>query len=258
MFPLSNLRLHGLAEGDFASDHPHAMRVWMVDEGVIGVTRAGMLMPMLPKGGDLAALGMALAGMDLTGAVGPAPHVRHVLAVLGLVGRPMLRDEDEPGFTLDLAKLRVPDHVGAVMATPGQTDRAFMVASRVAYHTEVLGTDPARALACAEADIDSYLMRDSHRVLRIDGHPVAMTGFNAVLPEIVQIGGVFTPPALRNRGYARLAVALHLNEARGRGVKRAVLFAANAAAARAYEAIGFQPAAPVGLVLFNGLQRVAG
>jgi GNAT superfamily N-acetyltransferase len=176
---------------------------------------------------------------------------------LGLAGRPTLRDEDEPGFTLDLAKLRVPDHAGPVIARPGQTDRAFMVASRVAYHTEVLGTDPARALASAEADIDSYLMRDSHRVLRIDGHAVAMTGFNAVLPEIVQIGGVFTPPALRNRGYARLAVALHLHEAAQAGVTRAVLFAANAAAARAYQAIGFAPAAPVGLVLFDGAQRVA-
>jgi GNAT superfamily N-acetyltransferase len=214
-------------------------------------------MPMLPKGGNVAALGTALVGMDITGAVGPAAQVRHVLDGLGLAGRPMLRDEDEPGFTLDLAKLRVPDHAGPVITTPGQTDRAFMAASRVAYHTEVLGTDPAKALAYAEADIDSYLIRDSHRVLRIDGHPVAMTGFNAVLPEIVQIGGVFTQPALRNRGYARLAVALHLNEARGRSVKRAVLFAANAAAVKAYEAIGFQPTAPVGLLLFDGVQRVA-
>jgi RimJ/RimL family protein N-acetyltransferase len=257
MFPLSNLRLHGLAEGDFASDHPHAMRVWMVDEGVVCVSRAGMVMPMLPKGGDLAALGMALAGMDITGAVGPAPHVRDVLGMLGLVGRPTLRDEDEPGFTLNLAKLRVPDHVGAVIATPGQQDRAFMVASRVAYHTEVLGTDPAKAMAHAEADIEDYLMRGSHRLLRVNGQAVAMTGFNAVLPEIVQIGGVYTPPHLRNRGYARLAVALHLAEARDRGVKRAVLFAANAAAVKAYEAIGFQPAAPVGLVLFDVAQRVA-
>ena len=257
MFPLSNLRLHGLAEGDFATDHPHAMRVWLVDDGVIGVTRAGMVMPMLPKGGDLTGLGAALGGMDLTGSVGPAPHVRDVLCVLGLVGRPTLRDVDEPGFTLDLAKLRVPDHAGAVIVAPGQDDRAFMVASRVAYHIEALGTDPAKAMAHAEADIDDYMMRDSHRVLRVNGQPVAMTGFNANLPEIVQIGGVYTPSPLRNRGYARLAVALHLAEARGRGVKRAVLFAANAAAVKAYEAIGFQAAAPVGLVLFDGAQRVA-
>jgi predicted GNAT family acetyltransferase len=34
-----------------------------------------------------------------------------------------------------------------------------------------------------------------------------MTGFNAQPRGIAQGGGVFTPPALRSRGYARAAVA---------------------------------------------------
>lgn len=255
MFPLTNLRNHGLGEGDFATDHPHAMRLWFVAGGVVGLTRQGMLMTMLPDGGDLGGLVAAVAGLTITGAVGPAAQVRAVLVALGLDGRPTTRDADEAGFALDLAALRIPALAGARLIAPGASHRDVMIDWREAYHHEALGTSDARAQAVV--DIDGYLARDSHRILLVAGQPVAMTGFNAVLPQIVQIGGVFTPQALRNRGYARLAVALHLEKARQGGVARAVLFAASAAAGRAYAAIGFQPTEPVGLVLFDGAQRVA-
>ena len=91
----------------------------------------------------------------------------------------------------------------------------------------------------------------------IDGKPVAMTGFNARLPEVVQIGGVYTPPELRGNGYAKLAVALHLIEARTAGATRAVLFAASESAARAYIAIGFQPAGQFSLLLFTNPKDTA-
>jgi hypothetical protein len=51
-------------------------------------------------------------------------------------------------------------------------------------------------------------------------------------------------------------VALHLAEARARGVARARLFAVSDPAARAYRAIGFGPADPVGLLLFADPQQV--
>ena len=85
-----------------------------------------------------------------------------------------------------------------------------------------------------------------------------MTGFNAVLPEHVQVGGVYTPPEGRNRGYARRAVAIHLAEARASGVRHAVLFAASAAAARAYEAIGFQRDGSFALALYDTYQVIHG
>ena len=91
----------------------------------------------------------------------------------------------------------------------------------------------------------------------LDRQPVAMTGFNARLPEIVQVGAVYTPPLLRNKGYARLAVALHLAEARETGTRHAVLFAASDAAARAYQAIGFLPTFAFALVLFSSSAKVA-
>jgi len=75
--------------------------------------------------------------------------------------------------------------------------------------------------------------------------------FNAMLPEMVQIGGVWTPAEFRGRGYARALVAGSLAAAREQGVRRAVLFAnpANAAARAAYLAIGFEIVGDYGLVL---------
>ena len=69
---------------------------------------------------------------------------------------------------------------------------------------------------------------------------------------MVQIGGVWTAPALRGRGYARCAVAGSLQTARERGVLHAVLFTGetNPAAQAAYVAIGFRPVGDYAILLF--------
>lgn len=256
MFLLGNLREHGVGAGDFAVSHPNATRFWWVGAGVLGVTQAGMLLPLLPEFGGFPGVRTQFGGVSVAGAVGPKAQVRWLLATLGLVGRPVRVDKDEPGFRLDLADLRVPEAEGAVLITPGAAERDLMLGWRQAYLVEIMGEGGAEAARKAAGDIDDYLARGSHRVLLRDGVPVAMTGFNAALPEIVQIGGVYTPPDVRGNGHARLAVARHLAQARAAGVGRAVLFAASDAAARAYRAIGFRAADPVTLVLFDGMQRV--
>ncbi len=258
MFPLSNLRTHGLGDGGFVSDHNHATRVWFVGgDSLVALTRGGMLMPLLAGDPDLSPIRAALSGLIATGAIGPVASVRPMLAALDLADRPALKDADEPGFGLDLANLRVPNLPGAALVPATATLRPQLIDWRTAYHGEALGTPAADAAARAATDIDGDIARGSHRVLMLDGKPVAMTGFNAALPEIVQIGGVYTPPALRGQGYARLAVALHLAEARAEGVTRAVLFAASPAAARAYRALGFQPTFPVSLVLLAAPAEIA-
>jgi predicted GNAT family acetyltransferase len=85
---------------------------------------------------------------------------------------------------------------------------------------------------------------------------VAGTGFNARLPGIVQVGGVWVPPPLRRQGLARGAVALHLLEARTEGVGRAILFSASDHAARAYRSLGFREIGRFTLLLFREPQEV--
>jgi uncharacterized protein len=70
----------------------------------------------------------------------------------------------------------------------------------------------------------------------------------------VQIGGVWTPPALRGKGYGKSVVAGSLLAARSQGVKRAILFTGpnNQAAQAVYQQIGFLPTGEkYGLVLFE-------
>ena len=71
---------------------------------------------------------------------------------------------------------------------------------------------------------------------------MASTSFNAETREAVQVGGVWTPPDLRGRGYGRAVVAVSLLDARAEGVGRAVLFTgdSNVPAIRAYAALGFR------------------
>ncbi|MDP3195494.1 GNAT family N-acetyltransferase [Tabrizicola sp.] len=251
MFPLTSLRTHGLVRGRFASPHDHAIRLWRIGDSLIAVTRAGMILPLLVGAPDLAGLPAALMGLKVTGAVGPAASARPVIAALGLTRLATATDRDEPGFALDLARLAQPDLPGTILRPIVPGDLPLVTGWRETYIGEVLGSTGPDARAKAEADIADYLTRDSHRLLLHNGKPVAMTGFNASQPEIVQIGGVYTPAHLRGRGYARRAVALHLSEARAKGVSRAVLFAASDAAAQAYRALGFQPTAPFTLFLLS-------
>lgn len=107
-------------------------------------------------------------------------------------------------------------------------------------------------LAAARSEIARLEEIRSQWILLESGRPVAYSAFNARLPDVVQIGGVWTPPELRGRGYARAVVAGSLLEARREGVYRAVLFTGveNVAARRAYEAIGFRVVGDYGLVIF--------
>jgi predicted GNAT family acetyltransferase len=76
-----------------------------------------------------------------------------------------------------------------------------------------------------------------------------MANLNAVVGEHVQVGGVYVPREARGRGFARRITTGLLQEARSEGARIAVLFANNAAAARAYEAIGFRQNGWYGIAL---------
>ncbi len=247
MFPLMNLRTHGLG-----SDAPNGTAFWLDDRGVLGLTNSGMLLPQ--REGPWDGVRAHLAGRRIEGAIGPAGQVRPLLAALGLADAPMRRNADEPHLALDLADLAVPP--GGTRLVPVDHDPATARAWRAAFHREVLGTPEAETTAAAAREVEAWCARGSHRLLLEGDRPVAMTGFNAELPGIVQIGGVYTPPDRRGQGLARRAVALHLGEARARGATRAVLFAASDAARRAYLGIGFRQIGQFAFILLDGAADV--
>ena len=133
-------------------------------------------------------------------------------------------------------------------------DRALMVGWFRAYELEtLLAEDSAELVADAERRFDTILGEGLPCLLTHRGVPCATTGFNAQLPDRVQIGGVFTPPEARRRGYARAVVAGSLLDARERGVTRAILFTqeTNLPAIAAYRAIGFERIGEFNLTLFR-------
>ena len=237
MFPLSNLARHGMAGG-----HRLAMNFWIARRDgavsdVLGVTEEGIIMPQCPTGpwGEVAAV---LSGRKLLGLLGHAGQVAAIRHFSQFPDAPAL-SEVEPAYRLTLAEMRMPDTEGYHLEPITEATRETVTGWRKAYLEEVLPVPGEDTAAKASSDIASYIANDSHRVLMQGGTPVALTGFNATLPQVVQIGGVYTPPEARSRGLARRAVALHLEEARGRGVREALLFAASPQACRAYEALGF-------------------
>lgn len=262
MFPLANLLRYGLAgsAADVAAGgQPRAMRFWIAGapvSDVLGLTSEGMVLPQIDAGlaGRAA---RALAGRKVIGMAGATPQTRALQAAAGLGDAPTLVARDEPHFCLDLADMVMPDCTGLTLTAVGAAPRALILDWRRAYDIEVQGAAPGPELdAGVAAETDRWIADDSHRVLWQDARPVAMTGFNARLPGIVQVGGVWTLPDLRGRGLARRALALHLAQARDGGATRATLFAGSDMAARAYVALGFRPVGRFSLILFAARPEV--
>ncbi|WP_294230796.1 GNAT family N-acetyltransferase [uncultured Shimia sp.] len=250
MFFLSNLKEHGI---DGTADR--AMRIWALDDdrkGLFALSNGGMILMQAPDATkeDWLATRAFWAERELNGCLGDGVQVAAFFKATGMGDRPMSLNEDEPGYRLELAQLRMPECGGFSIVPLGEEHRALAVEWRMAYHGEVLGTPAHKCAEVAAQDIARCIERDTHRILLRDGVPVSKTGFNATLPDTVQIGGVYTPPELRGQGLARRAVALHLQEARDKGAKLAILFAANEAAARAYESIGFERNGTFSLMMF--------
>jgi GNAT superfamily N-acetyltransferase len=247
MFPLSNLLAQGMG-----GLHPRSMRFWIAGdppEGVLGLTREGVALPVMPAALVPALAPEAarvLAGMPLLGVIGEAGAARALRAAAGLAEAPCDKAEEEGLFALDLDALRMPPVAGLRLvpaeAVPPELRRGW----RAAYGIEALGwpEGEARARAGAEAAMAEA------RVLLHEDEPVAATGFNARGLGVVQVGGVWVPPERRRRGFGRAAVALHLAEAREGGARRAVLFTANPFAARAYRSLGFAERGAYALHLF--------
>ena len=218
--------------------------------GVLALNPNGFLMPQWP-GLDAAAARRALAGQSVSAIVGPSDQVEALLAALGIGPERLRHDGREPLCQLDLTDLILPEAAGTRLEPLRESDRHIVTRWRMEYNAETKDRAEDGALAQAQGDVDRWLNGGSYRVLWRGDQPVALTGLNARLPDVVQVGGVFVPPSLRSQGLARRAVAFHLAEARNGGASRAVLFAASAAALRAYQAIGFTQIGWMGLALLH-------
>ena len=185
------------------------------------------------------------SGRPVGGFVGPWAQAVVARTALGFDGARMRMESHEGLYALSLDALVVPGPLarGEWRCRRARADELdLLVAWRVGYNVETNAQSDGPALrASSREEIESGLAEGGGWVLEVDGTPVAYQQFNAMLPDVVQVGGVWTPPALRGRGYARGVVAGALLAARAEGVGRGVLFTGetNIPAQRAYAALGF-------------------
>jgi GNAT superfamily N-acetyltransferase len=205
---------------------------------------------------DTARGAIALSGRRVQGAVGPWSQLCELRRVPDFAERvPSFVSEDHlyAVALVDLVRPAALDAPDVACRRSRDADVDLLVEWRIAYAAETLHATPGTPLHDeARTDMERHHALGTAFVLEHAGRPVSVSTFNAQLPDVVQIGGVFTPPVLRGHGYGRAVVAGSLLVAAAAGVARAVLFTGrdNVAAQRAYAAIGFRRIGDYGLVRF--------
>lgn len=260
MFLRGNLQLHGLDN----TDHPHGT-TYFLDEvdgnvvNIVGLANGGALMCQFPAAtpefwSDIRA---KLKGRKLSVITGDATQVDQLKHALNLSKRKFDLDVTEPLYQLKLSNLLLKDLAKGTLRAPKTGQVVQLTDWFSAYRAETLGQSENKNVRReAREQAERLIAQNSIKTLVAGGETVSMTSFNAQLPDIVQVGGVYTPPQLRGNKFARTAVAMHLSEVRKSGVETAILFSSNPAASRAYEAIGFKHIGHFGIAILSGKQRV--
>jgi len=248
MFLLGNMRAVGLRD-DGGTYQGTYVAAWQGGE-IVGVAAHywnGNLVLQAPAVLEaLCRTAIEASGRPLRGLVGPAGQVEAARRALDLAPAAVQLDEEEHLYSLALKNLQVPPALAAGRLAGRRIephDVEMVTAWRVGFSVESLGDEESPRLwdACRAA-VERGLAEGRIWVLEDEGQPVATTAFNTAIREAVQVGGVWTPPALRCRGYGRAAVAASLLAARDEGATRGILFTGkeNVPAQRASEALGFR------------------
>ncbi|MYF69516.1 MAG: GNAT family N-acetyltransferase [Proteobacteria bacterium] len=205
-------------------------------------------------------LALAIAGESgrpVNGLLGPWPQVRAVEPELDLDRSRLGKVVPEYLYGLDLADLAVPETLSSgrvVCRSARDADLATLVSWRRDYDLFTMGFPDHSIDDAANREFLAAMIEARHLwVLEEGGRMVSMTSFNATLPDMVQVGGVFTPVECRGRGHGRAVVAGSLQDASADGVAEAILFteAENYPAQRAYEALGFERIGDYGMVMLD-------
>lgn len=247
LFMLSNLERSGIIAGD----EPSQGQYWGTFDGAGELVGAmalywnGILMPCAPEGLEtLAEAARSQANRPIGGFIGERNQVNWLAAWFGACEYQL--DSPEILYAVALAELVEPSQlrqkdICCRLAEPA--DAEFLVDWRVQYSHEAMREPITEA---SQVNASKQMLRQIENracyVLFHGRQPVAMSAFNAKTEQYAQVGGVYTPPEYRGRGYGRAVVAGSLLDARKQGLQRSILFTGfdNLAAQGAYEAIGYR------------------
>lgn len=239
MFLLSNLDAHGVGIGDHRNSTDYFL--WDAPDtgAVFGLTKGGWLLGLAPDAQPevFAGFAAAIAGREVVGMTGEDSCVRATLAACGCGDGLFARSTNDPLYRMELAGLADPK---ADLRPVTEADGAYLAGWLATYLTETNSlAEGADAAATGQAHARAAIS-SSMRVMFEDGQPVAMASISAEVGAMVQLGGVFVPPELRQKGLGGHVTLARLAEARAHGAETAILFSANAAASKVYERVGFK------------------
>jgi uncharacterized protein len=228
--------------------------------GVLGLSWNGSLLSQVP---DLKLIAPLLAfirdqnpSFAMHRILGPSAQVLHLLEVLSEknmdIKNQVSLNSEEASYGLSLHNLVAPESLTSahVRCRPAATDDlATLIPWRQAYNLETYQTKKDEKETYQETI--SIIHHQNVFVLEVENRLVARADFNATVLDVVQMGGVWTPPHLRCHGYGRAVVAGALLEAQRRGATYATLFTHNPFAATCYESLGFQSRGTYHILLFK-------
>lgn len=266
MFLLGNMRMAGLVDnGRFLEGSYVAAFEDGQISGVVAHFWNGNLVLQAPVHlQKLWPVAVAASKHPIEGILGPAEQVGAVFQALAIRPADVQLDEPEKLYSLPLDELIEPSDLRAGKLRGRRIERRdldLVTKWRVGYSLETLGeTDTPQLYERCRASVERSLDQGRTWVLEDEGQPVACSSFNTATREAVQVGGVWTPPEWRRRGYGRSVVAASLQDARAEGAKTAILFTGidNVPAQRAYEALGFRHIGDYRLLRFKSGKKPPG
>lgn len=249
MFLIGNMRTAGLLDNGDSYQGTYAAA--FEQDHIVGVAALfwnGSLILQAPLEllDSLCKTAVSAAQRPISAVIGPQQQVQTVLDMLNITAADTKINEPENLYRLRLGDLLVPSQLQSGQwrgRLASSADVELMTRWRVGYAIEALGeTDSPELWQRIGSNLQKSLEMGTIWILEDQGQPVSSTGFNTSTAELVQVGGVWTPPKLRSRGYGRAAVAASLLAVRSEGVHTAILITGedNIPAQKAYEALGFQ------------------
>jgi len=256
---LNNLDRAEIGDGDAPYGGIYAGRFDKGDLiGCLGLFWNGMVLSHTASGhGEMLALVLARATRKLAGVTGPIGDVEACIAAIAERNGMPRQANRETLFAVKLAELKLPEalRVGSVTVNRAQArDRALAVEWRIDMLAATRIGQSAEAMReQAEIEIGRLLDAGLVWVAKQDGIAVAQATTIALAEGRACVGGVWTPAASRNQGFARAVVAGQLRILESEGIERGVLFTGqhNGAAISAYKALGFAELGAWGMAFYG-------
>lgn len=155
-----------------------------------------------------------------------------------------------------LASLRPPEPAPHGQARLATTDDRDLLLGWLRQFQIDIGNSPN---AANPRNLDARIADGRMTLWEVEGEPVSMAGRTGPAAGSARIGPVYTPAALRGRGYAGAAVAAAARRGLDGGLREIVLFAdrANPTSNALYERLGFVPVGDYAVFACRGATALA-